>query len=814
MAATERRNSISLLFGLGRQETKPSPLVDGYPKLRHKLQKVTKQLDTAPSDAFKYGARAPAPDIRGVQAIKVPGEEFFLSTKYESSRPLPSRDTNEAAPPVEKRQSRRDSMTRSLFRSLSSGRVPSRFRSTSLTRAPTVSATATQPSPSADETDSEDVTVGTAITTFSVTVAHALRDGVTGERRWTAPSFSGARRGSTGPLNMNTVGMAAHGDTAQVMEERGRFSARIPPSASRTSRLTLVPRTLSTPSQQQANETTAARPIPQFHRPYSQPQQRSNVSAATFQPSCTPHDFATGLIPTNSPMLPLVSSEMSPLASSATSNSSSASSNSLTPAAISASSESLTFTVESAITNSYSTLSTLARNSGSSCATPASDGSVNGPLLHTLGQEKSTKFDFDNESSDGEIGSEYYHIVPGSLNMSGDVSPTSPTAGSFAEVSLPITKPRRRVKTPVYAIGQLETGISAIEARRSIFGEQDELSLLQSKSSIECIAEEYRALLASRNSLLTDVMSGVDLDTLSSPASTYLGGLRSRNSIEHSDADLQAQEAINNAQRQFPLVPPGSIGASKIHNYHGSSLLPAPVFPKRLTRTPDSVLNGQSPLPPRLLPILHTQSSKMSFNRNSTSNSIMAAYNEQRMPLKLATPPPPPADKLALQICVDLLTRELSAAVLHRSSSAAATTATNRAAARRNFPQSTTCLQSPEAATAVPSPLPRSNASSALQILVMIEAYEQLRDQLVTEATAKNNKSAGKSRTSSNASTEELETLFSLWLSSLYRIYDSLTGSDEANSGTTHNYNGNDENKDDELHTTSDGDYVLVANGS
>lgn len=439
---------------------------------------------------------------------------------------------------------------------------------------------------------------------------------------------------------------------------------------------------------------------------------------------------------------------------------------------------------------------------------------MNGPRLHTLGHKKSTKFDLDNESSDDEIGSEYYRIVSESLNMSGDVSATSPTASSLAEVELPIVKPRRRVKTPVYAIGQLETGISAIEARRSIFGEQDELSLLQSKSSIECIAEEYRALLASRNSLLTDTMSGVDLNTLSSPTSTYLGSPRSRNSIEHSDADLQAQEAISNAQRQFPLVPPGGIKSSKIHNHHDSPLLSAPVFQERLPRTTKSLLNDQSPPLPQPLPILHTQSSKMSFNRNSTSNSIMAAYNEQRMPPKLATSPPPPADKLALQICVDLLTRELSAAVLHRSSSAAATAATKRAATRRNLnlQQSTTCLQCPEAATAVPSPLPRSNASSALQILVMIEAYEQLRNQLVTEATAKNNKSAGKSQASSNSSTEELGTLFSLWLSSLYRIYDSLTGSDEANSGITHNYNGNDGNSEDVLHTTSDNDYVWVAN--
>jgi len=82
-------------------------------------------------------------------------------------------------------------------------------------------------------------------------------------------------------------------------------------------------------------------------------------------------------------------------------------------------------------------------------------------------------------------------------------------------------------------------------------------------------------------------------------------------------------------------------------------------------------------------------------------------------------------DNLSLQICLDLLTRELSSAMSER----------------RQRP---------------------SNESSALQIWVMIEAFERLRDQ-VAEMRLGIGQVSG------------VETMFETWLRALYAIHDSLT---------------------------------------
>lgn len=99
-----------------------------------------------------------------------------------------------------------------------------------------------------------------------------------------------------------------------------------------------------------------------------------------------------------------------------------------------------------------------------------------------------------------------------------------------------------------------------------------------------------------------------------------------------------------------------------------------------------------------------------------------------------------PEDNLGLQICLDLLTRELSSAV----------TAINR-----HHP----CRSSPPSFTS--SPHSPSGGTSTLQVWTMIEAYERLRDKM-----------AGMS--GSNPRARSMEKMFDSWLGALYSVHGSL----------------------------------------
>lgn len=93
-----------------------------------------------------------------------------------------------------------------------------------------------------------------------------------------------------------------------------------------------------------------------------------------------------------------------------------------------------------------------------------------------------------------------------------------------------------------------------------------------------------------------------------------------------------------------------------------------------------------------------------------------------------------PQGNFGLQLCVDLLTRELATAMLDRPG------------------------VSPDA--------------PALQILVMIEAYERLRNQ-VLEMGLQRDEPQG------------VETMFDTWLGALYSLHDSLSGESWSRSDTS-----------------------------
>lgn len=859
MATTERRKSISLFFGFSKQEPKADPMPDGFPKLRRKLQKVTKQIDSTDTNstaANSTDTAAPAPDVGGVQTVKLPGDESFLSTKYDASRPPPSCDGSsrvavvaavKPAPAKEEKQTRRESKARSFFRSSSTSRVPNASRSASCTRVAPINTTI--PIAPAKTTATERPSTATSTSSGRNNLSLHANTGRTSsygtvvidtESRATAELQTLGDAQGNAQAQKKAAQAAAQARAFQMMEEHERLSAQersaqshsqksTPPSASRTKRMTMPPLTLGAQTTGTA-EKSAARPYPMFHRPYSNSQHqniitpkeadvRQTLYTAANRSSYAPRKsmHSAGLAPVTVPSMPMGIAPLSPIPSSAMSDSSSMSMSSPTSATFNLSSASLALTAATSFTQSYSTLPTSANGSASSCATSSPDGSVVGSFPYVLSQRRNrSKFDFDNESTDGNnSGSDGRRVVPELSYLSSTSSrgsaptPDSPSSISSVDAASPSTstaaKPRRKVKTPVYAIGQLESGNGASSADEAVT-KQVELSLLQSKSSIECIAEEYRALLASRNSQSTaDAQSEMNVDAIQRPVS---GGLRSRNN------NLQVHAASIGAQRKFMLGPPGVTNAYNADARLHSPLLPAAVFQERLPRA--SIM---SPPPPPPLPPLRTRSSMMgishnyndSINVNNNSNSNI--YNK----LKTQTPPPPPpqptqTDNLSLQICVDLLTRELSSAVVRRSSPAAATAASRRAASRRHLQQNgVKSVHSPTIVSPLsplaPPPVPADNAGSALQILVMIEAYERLRDQLVAEAQKKTKASkrhAHKSVGGSGSSTEEIEAMFGLWLKALYRIHDSLT-SDEKN--------GEDDYDDDndELDNTSDSDYDSAA---
>lgn len=97
-----------------------------------------------------------------------------------------------------------------------------------------------------------------------------------------------------------------------------------------------------------------------------------------------------------------------------------------------------------------------------------------------------------------------------------------------------------------------------------------------------------------------------------------------------------------------------------------------------------------------------------------------------RPPLSRQTTTDTTDDNVSLQICLDLLTRELSSAFAGR-------------------------------------PCGSSAGTSALQIWVMIEAYERLRDQMAELSQG-------------NEQARSMEMMFDMWLRALYKIHDTMTG--------------------------------------
>lgn len=254
-----------------------------------------------------------------------------------------------------------------------------------------------------------------------------------------------------------------------------------------------------------------------------------------------------------------------------------------------------------------------------------------------------------------------------SLDSSTTSSPTSSTST--------VSTMRRRAKTPVHTIGQLE-------------GEKlgRQLEGVNKTSSVDLIAAQYQALLdpLDTESILTNPHSEPPLSRAGSlDITAQLKPQRSAGDIQLADAS-----AIPIPQQSiFANSPVPSEGTLVEFDEEA-------IYFKPLSFSPE---------PPSPLRVLNKIQDAPHIHRETLAGQ----------------------GNLGLQICTELLTRELAMAMLDKNGA--------------------------------------SSDTSALQILVMIEAYERLRDQ-VLEMKPQRDELGG------------VETMFDSWLEALYTLHDVLSG--------------------------------------
>ncbi|GKT44141.1 uncharacterized protein ColSpa_04322 [Colletotrichum spaethianum] len=250
---------------------------------------------------------------------------------------------------------------------------------------------------------------------------------------------------------------------------------------------------------------------------------------------------------------------------------------------------------------------------------------------------------------------------------------------------------RRRAKTPIYAIGQLENPTCGRDSTTA-----------DKVSSVDLIAEQYRALLQTHDtsSICTDARS----DPLPSRRPSHRRSSLTRSHYSAGEAPAELRPDVYNPAplRKASARPPkpndDTLVAFDEEAIYFKPLSFSPEFPSTPSPQPP-------PPPPR---------NRARLQRNHSSQA-------------------PSNHNLSLQIATDLLTRELSATMLNR-------------------PQQT------------------GTDMSSLQIWVMIEAYERLRDQVMGMGQQ-------------NEDAKNMEAMFDTWLRALYNMHDRLT-SDVASHGS------------------------------
>lgn len=299
---------------------------------------------------------------------------------------------------------------------------------------------------------------------------------------------------------------------------------------------------------------------------------------------------------------------------------------------------------------------------------------------------------------------------PKSKRRAGDLSPPSPPSPSL--VHTPSTM-RRYAKTPVFRVGQLE-------------GCEPGLPPLPKKpSDVELIAEQYRALLAVRSDddLEADD-AGWEDDAPGTEADA--SGLHMRqNSMETIRSAL--------AKRKAPPIPPPRLKKQ------------LPPLPLDAGEDEDGGGGdgGEVDGAPECSPtsdgtLVDFDEDAAIYFKPSFSPEVLTPIPEDGGCSRASSPGPgaaasgPEPDALSLQICMDLLTRELASAM-------------PGAQPRRGV-----------AGPAAPAEVPQ------LQVWLMIEAYERLRDRVLDMRLGPEQERA-------------VDAMLATWLGALYKVHDGMT---------------------------------------
>ncbi|KAM7224118.1 hypothetical protein V8F06_000591 [Rhypophila decipiens] len=270
-------------------------------------------------------------------------------------------------------------------------------------------------------------------------------------------------------------------------------------------------------------------------------------------------------------------------------------------------------------------------------------------------------------------------------------SSSSDTTSPSPPVMTEMSQRRRRAKTPIFSIGQLES----IPRPANAFASNEK------RLSAEVMAEQYRALIASRNSMLKD--------THSEPSQSRQG--------HRDDYDDRDDLFDDDTARNPHLSPPELL----------------PLLPNRspTNTSDDGTLVGFEEETVYFKPVSFSPEPMVSPDFESQQGFQSPPLPEQQIP-----------GNLSLQICLDLLTRDLSSGL-----KGAGLSVGNRGGENNDM----------------------SN-TSALQVWVMIEAYERLRDQLFAEA------GSGRLREVGLEELGSMGLMMDMWLRALYSIHDGLVG--------------------------------------
>ncbi|KAL2144815.1 hypothetical protein VTI28DRAFT_8477 [Corynascus sepedonium] len=298
---------------------------------------------------------------------------------------------------------------------------------------------------------------------------------------------------------------------------------------------------------------------------------------------------------------------------------------------------------------------------------------------------------------------------PSSSTLFDTMKPSTVKMGRYAESSGLPASPPRAIPRPTHFLGRT--------------------------SSVDLIAEQYQAVLESRH---TSAYSGQEVDdkkeveveygwepALSPANEDSDDSTDSRCSLPHEEAASFCDSA--RVMAEFPSASPGSDDGTLV-SFQGDTVYFKPV--------------SFSPMPsPAFAP----------GPRNEHEYDHGYEFDSEReWPTTNATPlsrqtTSAEDDNVSLQICLDLLTRELSSAMSLSSSSWQHGGDGSRGGGLHTHPPTL------------------SAGTSALQVWVMIEAYERLRDQMAELGATGNYEQA-----------REMERMFDMWLRALYSVHGSM----------------------------------------